>query len=413
LVDAAPSGGPIARSALARGAPGRAAAGMDDARKLLDSLMGGHRNAGLKEAKKRKGNNFKDDNVCKFYLVGFCPAHEELFHNTKRDLGECENMHSEAMLAEFEAHPDKERLQVDYERQLRRYLEIIIRGADEWVARELRNIATASETPNEVAKVEIGKLQDRAKALIAEAEELAEAGDIAGSRERMSEAEDFKQKALDWEEKAKNPSKTAEVCHICGLRTDNSDVEAKIGQVTHSHLQGKTHLGYVKIREWHQKLMDRQKERDREEDKGDRRDRRDRRSDGRPDRSRSRDRDRGDRPAANAEPSDKASNGAAKAEEEAADVRRDRDRGATDLGDRDRDRGSGARDRGDPDRPRERDRRQDRDADRRRPAEDRDADRRREPDRGRDDRRRADRDRGAPPERERRLGDRDRRRDYR
>jgi len=59
---------------------------MDDARKLLDSLMGQTRNVDLKEAKKKKGQNFKEENVCKFYLVGFCPQNEQLFKNTKRRL---------------------------------------------------------------------------------------------------------------------------------------------------------------------------------------------------------------------------------------------------------------------------------------------------------------------------------------
>jgi len=65
---------------------------MDDAKKLLDSLMGQTRNLDLAEAKKKKGQNFKAKDSCKFFLLGFCPMNEELFRNTKRHLGECKRL---------------------------------------------------------------------------------------------------------------------------------------------------------------------------------------------------------------------------------------------------------------------------------------------------------------------------------
>ena len=51
---------------------------MDDARKLLDELMGINRNGDVDES-----NLLQVDNpeVCRQYLCGFCPA--ELFSNTK------------------------------------------------------------------------------------------------------------------------------------------------------------------------------------------------------------------------------------------------------------------------------------------------------------------------------------------
>merc|ERR1719210_550106 len=103
---------------------------MDEARKLLDSLMGTRRNASLRDAQKTKGENFKDDDICKFYLLGFCPQHEQLFISTKRDLGDCNKVHSDALRGEFEAHPEHARYRRRYELEFRDYLERCVRDAD-------------------------------------------------------------------------------------------------------------------------------------------------------------------------------------------------------------------------------------------------------------------------------------------
>lgn len=236
---------------------------MDEARKLLDSLMGSHRNVDRKEAKARKGQNFKEDNICKLYLLGFCPQYEDLFHSTKRDIGKCNKVHSEAMKLEFEAHPERERYMFEYERQLRNYLEDLVRGADEWVARERRNIQAANQQieesgPNEIAKAEIKKLNDQAAALFMEAENLAEAGNFDESKVKLELAEEVKKRASDWEEKARTV-RTEDVCEVCGSRMESGDPS----KAKFRHEDGKIHAGYVKIRRW---LMEiRQKLREREE----------------------------------------------------------------------------------------------------------------------------------------------------
>eukprot|EP00416_Gambierdiscus_australes_P036953 CAMPEP_0171115172 /NCGR_PEP_ID=MMETSP0766_2-20121228/87135_1 /TAXON_ID=439317 /ORGANISM="Gambierdiscus australes, Strain CAWD 149" /LENGTH=425 /DNA_ID=CAMNT_0011577509 /DNA_START=94 /DNA_END=1368 /DNA_ORIENTATION=+ len=236
---------------------------MDEARKLLDSLMGSHRNVDRKEAKAKKGQNFKEDNICKLYLLGFCPQHEDLFHSTKRDIGKCHKVHSEAMKLEFEAHPDREYYQHEYERQLRCYLEDLVRGADEWVARERRNIQVANQQieesgPNEIAKAEIRKLNEQAASLFAEAENLAEAGNFDESKVKLELAEEVKKRASDWEEKARTV-RTEDVCEVCGSRMESGDPS----KAKFRHEDGKIHAGYVKIRQW---LVDvRQRLREREE----------------------------------------------------------------------------------------------------------------------------------------------------
>ena len=55
-----------------------------EAAALLDELMGGARNSMPGENTHQQ--SWKDDNVCKYYLCGFCPS--QLFVNTKADVGE-------------------------------------------------------------------------------------------------------------------------------------------------------------------------------------------------------------------------------------------------------------------------------------------------------------------------------------
>jgi len=235
---------------------------MDEARKLLDSLMGSHRNVDRKEAKAKKGNNFKEDNICKFYLIGFCPQHEDLFHSTKRDIGRCCKVHSEAMKSEFEEHPDKEKFLGEYERQLKNYLEELARGADERVARERRNIQAANQQieeagPNETAKAEIQKLNDQAAALVLEAETFAEDGKFNESKVKLELADGIKKRAADWEEKAR-AARSEDFCEICGSRTESGDpAKAKF-----RHEDGKIHAGFVKIREWLAEIRKRVRERE-------------------------------------------------------------------------------------------------------------------------------------------------------
>jgi len=268
---------------------------MDDARKLLDSLMGQTRNMDVKEAKKKKGNNFKEDDVCKFHLLGFCPIDQQLFRNTKRHLGDCEKVHSDALKEEYEEHPQKEEYQARYLKDAIRYLEGVVRTADEAVARVKRNIEAANKDleekgPNDVAKQEIEKIRERCNGLLKQAEELAEAGDIAGSKEKHQEFEETKAKADEWEQRCKVPMKE-EVCEICGLRPEDGD-----GMRKFAHTEGKIHIGFVVIRDWLNKF--REQATDLENKRGKRKDRQDAKKDdkdqnaeGARDRDRNRERD--------------------------------------------------------------------------------------------------------------------------
>ncbi|KRX94731.1 Luc7-like protein 3 [Trichinella pseudospiralis] len=64
---------------------------------MLDELMGPHRNALKSDAKKLL--SFDDPEVCKHYLVDFCPS--DLFTNTKADLGHCDRIHCEKLKEKY------------------------------------------------------------------------------------------------------------------------------------------------------------------------------------------------------------------------------------------------------------------------------------------------------------------------
>lgn len=88
-------------------------------RKLLEQLMGGSVTSRAAQL------SITDPKVCRSYIAGTCP--HDLFTNTKQDLGPCPRVHNEALKAEYEAMPEKERqrygFEYDYMRDLQKYIE--------------------------------------------------------------------------------------------------------------------------------------------------------------------------------------------------------------------------------------------------------------------------------------------------
>lgn len=72
---------------------------MENARALLDELMGADRNV-VKGVDYVPKITFESEHVCRYYLVDFCP--HELFTNTKSDLGICKRLHDERCVTNIE-----------------------------------------------------------------------------------------------------------------------------------------------------------------------------------------------------------------------------------------------------------------------------------------------------------------------
>lgn len=332
---------------------------MDEMRKMLDSLMGQSRDASLDEAKKNKGKNFTAPNVCKFHLLGFCPQNElgNSKLTTKRNLGECTKVHSDAMKREYEEHPEKAKFQAEYERQLLPFLESQVREADAWVSREKANArkgdgkkeeTTVSSMPVAV-KEQVAQLTADMNKMMAAAEELAEKGDIGGSKFKVVLADEIKKKVTEIEEQYPSYTVTLKeewVCDICGTRTEavTEQNETRFA----AHFTGKVHQGYAKIREWVKILREKQRKDDREgmRETNRREGSRDR------DRRRSRDKEKSGTGDKDQERRRRRSRSRDRDKAEKDDKDKDKDKGASGAGgDRERDRG------GDRDRDRERDRR--------------------------------------------------------
>jgi len=263
---------------------------MDEARKLLDSLMGPSRNKSHEE--QQRADAWKDVNVCKRFLVGFCPnqGEDNWFKNTRRDPGTCCKIHSELLRAQYENHPDKSRYAVEYEREFLHFLEGLIFEADSWIGREKVNCKPAGKVMRMPPHVEqsLASMQEESEALMRKAEDLAEESKLEPSKEAFVRAQDLRKEIDDIKEKYTFMSRGEEVCEVCGIRCNPDDQEHY-----RAHFEGKLHAGYLRIREKVKHLRTKRDETSQpEEDKP-----RDRRKEGRQlDRSRDRTRDRnGDR----------------------------------------------------------------------------------------------------------------------
>eukprot|EP00929_Paragymnodinium_shiwhaense_P065828 TRINITY_DN32979_c0_g1_i1.p1 TRINITY_DN32979_c0_g1~~TRINITY_DN32979_c0_g1_i1.p1 ORF type:complete len:306 (-),score=77.98 TRINITY_DN32979_c0_g1_i1:49-966(-) len=226
---------------------------MMDAKALLDSLMGPSRDAALSEQK--KGDGWKEKNVCKRYLVGFCPNNkmDNWFHNTRRDIGTCDKVHSERLKEDFDKHKDHDRYKLEYQKDFLIFLEGLVREADAWISREKTNcrgpgkITKMTDNTREKAR----EMLERSELLMKQAEDLAERGNVEASKQAVQTSTELKQEVADMKEKHSFMSEGEKVCEVCGVRC-NPDEQADY----QAHLSGKLHGAYQRIRATVKELRD-------------------------------------------------------------------------------------------------------------------------------------------------------------
>lgn len=240
---------------------------MDDARKLLDSLMGPSRDKGQEEQQKADG--WKDRNVCKRFLVGFCPndAQDNWFKNTRRDTGTCNKIHSERLKELFENHADRQKYESEYEKDFLTYLEGLVHEADAWIAREKKNCRPAgkeTKIPPSV-KENMANMQEQLDDLMKKAEDLAEAGDFAASKEAVATAKKLREDVEQQREKYTFNMGGEEVCEVCGVRCQPDGPDTPVtpgaggGGHYQAHFEGKLHESYVRVRQKVKELREKQK----------------------------------------------------------------------------------------------------------------------------------------------------------
>ncbi|WAQ95217.1 LC7L3-like protein [Mya arenaria] len=106
---------------------------------MLDELMGRDRN--LNPTEKRNDPKWDDPDVCKYYLVDFCPS--ELFTNTRADLGLCEKIHDDHLRKEYKKSSRSGRL--GFEDDFLRYLQTLINDVEKRIRRGHQRLALSNQ----------------------------------------------------------------------------------------------------------------------------------------------------------------------------------------------------------------------------------------------------------------------------
>lgn len=240
----------------------------------MDKLMGPSRNMAKNE---RTGEEFKEENICKHYLVGFCPdgvlgkvvAKEMEFSTHPLRPIPCTRVHSLGMKQEFESHPKAEEFRKQYEDGLRRRIEEIISECDRREAIERKKCKPKESTVRlpDSLKMKIHDYEITHRKLLKEAAELGEKGDVKGAEAIMVEVEDTQHQMDSIHDTHTQYFPGEEACNICGVKyllgTKGSGAEETRGLTGYTywddHVDSKLHQGYkdardklAKVRQAHQ-----------------------------------------------------------------------------------------------------------------------------------------------------------------
>eukprot|EP00928_Gymnodinium_smaydae_P088235 TRINITY_DN72342_c0_g1_i1.p1 TRINITY_DN72342_c0_g1~~TRINITY_DN72342_c0_g1_i1.p1 ORF type:complete len:455 (-),score=81.50 TRINITY_DN72342_c0_g1_i1:266-1630(-) len=215
---------------------------MQDARALLDGLMGAQRNAALD---KREARKFTDEDICKKFLLGLCP--HELFKNTKMDIGPCTRTHNEHLKEVFEADPNVARYRKKWRSGLRAHLKQLLQNVDRLIDANQSRMARDREGADPSHKLAALK-EDMTKKLKL-AEEAADDSKFDESRSIMKEVDELKRRIEDIETKGAEKPRKGTICEVCGLMVSAEEMDdiQKFGRGWHT--DGRQHIGFGIIRE--------------------------------------------------------------------------------------------------------------------------------------------------------------------
>lgn len=234
---------------------------------MLDELMGKDRN--LAPTEKRDQVHWSDPDVCKHFLVNFCP--HELFTNTRADLGPCTKLHDEALRKEYTKSSKLGKM--GYEDDFLRFLQGLISDVEKRIRRGHQRLAlnnsqgSLSSNLNSLKDDKIKMLTERIADLVQQAEELGCEGKVEEAQGMMKLCDQLEEERRDLEnsklqQQSNEPEKTMEVCQVCGALLVVGDVQQRIDE----HLMGKQHAGYARIRafveDWKQKKNQTDEERE-------------------------------------------------------------------------------------------------------------------------------------------------------
>ncbi|XP_064391711.1 luc7-like protein 3 isoform X2 [Halichondria panicea] len=229
----------------------------NEAASLLDQLMGAHRNA-------VPGDNVKplqytDQEVCKYYLCGFCPC--DLFTNTRADMGTCPDIHDQKLKNDYDSSGRKG--DYGYESKFQHHLEDIIRDLDKRIcrgrARLDRSVTAKIQGDEEVSSERLIRLNARIHSILVDLEVLGadgrvdEARDVMATLEKLEKERDTERRSLlcwgpkmvaGYELDSNDFHEKMEMCDVCGSFLVIGDTQGRVD----AHLLGKQHIGYARIR---------------------------------------------------------------------------------------------------------------------------------------------------------------------
>ncbi|KAJ2076621.1 splicing factor [Coemansia sp. RSA 988] len=213
----------------------------DMARQLLQELMGELQDT---------GKRYTDPDVCKDYLVDFCPNQQ--FTNTKADLGPCELVHDDRLRSTYQKSEDRgrlgyedafydrlQRLSHDLQRKVRRALERITAEADEQLVNPHR------EEKEERAIILDERIKQMAKQIekLGEEAQVNEAYAVYKHMERLKGDLEALKRRIDSVNPMFKNEKRLEVCDVCGAFLVPNDASKRLD----AHNEGKQHQGYIRI----------------------------------------------------------------------------------------------------------------------------------------------------------------------
>merc|ERR1712060_728288 len=223
-------------------------------RALLDSLMGAQRNNDMDE---RHRKSWKDSDVCKYFLVGFCPY--ELFLGTKSDMGLCKKLHEEH-LRQVYAVKARKRTRIKYERRFLVFLMDVIRSLDQKIRRsnerlnekedESEEVLTTDDVLTSVQKDRLREIKEEIDRKNIKMESCGDEGRVAEAQALLKEVEKLKLEGSQLQEQAKlvlrntTYERPLQTCKICGALVDRVDPSRTL-----NHESGRTHQGFLQVRE--------------------------------------------------------------------------------------------------------------------------------------------------------------------
>eukprot|EP00158_Paraphelidium_tribonemae_P003432 Partr_v1_DN26120_c0_g1_i2_m10566 putative S. cerevisiae len=223
----------------------------DYARELLNELMGKDRDMLVKIKK-----NFYDEHVCKNYLVDYCP--NDLFINTRSDLGLCGKIHDEQMRHDFRNLPQREREQYDYESRFFWKVRGLVRDLD-WKLRDAKRrvdmkgddmIERQAQIARDERTEKMVRIEEQIKDLQVQLEACGEEGLVDEAQEINTQIESLNVQLQGFRNEEIR-EKRMEPCPVCGSLLVVNDAPERV----HAHLTGKQHTGFQRLRETYDLLQ--------------------------------------------------------------------------------------------------------------------------------------------------------------